>query len=475
MVRDAKDALEVAKDIGAKFVDLKFMDPLGLVQHITVSAKQLSEELFEEGVGFDGSSIRMWQPIHFSDMLIVPDPKTAREDPFFKESTISFICNIYDPITREPYFKDPRYVAQKAENYMKSTGIANLALFGPEAEFFIFDTVRYDEGANLSMYEIDSVEAWWNKGKPEDVGGRNLGYKIRHKEGYVPASPIDTLTDIRNEIAMLLEKVGIEVEVHHHEVATAGQGEIDKKAKPLVEMGDAMLWFKYIVKNVARKYGKVATFMPKPVFGDNGSGMHVHQSLWKDEKPLFAGDRYAGLSELALNYTAGILKHAKSICAICCPTTNSYRRLVPGFEAPINLAYSSRNRSAGIRIPMYSPSPRQRRIEVRFPDPSCNPYLAFSAMLMAGLDGVLRKLDPGEPLDKDIYKLPPEELAKVESTPATLWDALRALEADHEYLTKGDVFTEEFIKEWIEWKFEKEVKEVLARPTPYEFMLYFDS
>ena len=472
--RDGKDVLELASEIGAKFLDLKFSDPFGLLQHFSVPISEISEETFSEGLGFDGSSIRMWQSIHESDMLAVPDPKTAVPDPFYKYPTLSVFCDIYDPITREPYWKDTRFIAKKAEMYLKSTGIADSTLFGPEAEFFIFDSIEYDESNNFSYYRIDSVEGFWNTGKSSD-GEKNLGYKLRNKEGYFPAPPHDTLTDVRNEVVEILEKMGIKVEVHHHEVASAGQGEVDMKALPLVEMADTLLIFKYVLKNVARKHGKVATFMPKPIFGDNANGMHVHQSLWKGGKPLFAGEKYGGVSELTLWYIGGIIKHAKSFCAFTCPTVNSYRRLVPGFEAPINLAYSARNRSAGIRIPMYSPSPTAKRIEVRFPDPICNPYLAFSAMLLAGIDGIIKKIDPGPPLDKDIYKLPPEILSKVDSTPPTLLDAIEALKKDNDYLLKGDVFAQQFIDDWVEWKMEKEIKESLLRPTPWEFKMYFDA
>jgi glutamine synthetase len=385
--------------------------------------------------------------------------------------TLSLICNIVDPITRERYTRDPRYIAQKAEEYLKFTGIADTAYFGPEAEFFIFDDIRYDSASNYGYYFIDSDEGIWNSGREE---GPNLGYKIRHKEGYFPVPPSDTLQDIRTEMALVMEQVGIKVECQHHEVATAGQAEIDMRFAPLVKMGDQLMWFKYIIKNVARRHGKTVTFMPKPLYGDNGSGMHTHISLWKDGKPLFAGDRYAGLSEMALYAIGGILKHAPALCAFTNPTTNSYKRLVPGYEAPVNLAYSSRNRSAAIRIPMYSPSPKSKRLEFRTPDPSCNGYLAFSAILMAVLDGIENRLDPGEPLDKDIYALSPEELKNVPSTPGSLEEALNALEKDHEFLLKGGVFTQDVIDMWIEYKRLREVDPVKLRPHPYEFHLYFD-
>ena len=472
-LRDGKDLVEFIKAEGAKFVDLKFVDPFGRLQHMTVPAHEITPEVVdEEGIGFDGSSIRMWQGIEESDMLVFPDPSTAFVDPFFKEKTISVIVDIYDPITREPYWKDARRIAKNAEEYLKQTGIADRAIFGPELEFFIFDSVIYDQGAHFAYYEIDSEEGIWNSGRKVD--GKNLGYKIKHKEGYFPAPPFDTLTDVRNEIVEILESIGIEVEVHHHEVATAGQGEIDIRADTLVRMADKAIILKYVVKNVARRYGKVATFMPKPIYGDNANGMHTHQSLWKGDKPLFAGDKYAGVSELCMYYIGGILKHGRALCGITNPTTNSYKRLVPGFEAPINLAYSQRNRSAAVRIPMYSPSPKAKRIEVRFPDPSCNQYLAFAAMLMAGLDGIEKKIDPGEPLDVNIYKLPPEVLAKVPKTPANLDEALTELEKDKDFLTKGGVFPEKFLEEYINWKRENEVKEFYARPTPWEFSAYFD-
>jgi glutamine synthetase len=466
-----KEVLKFAESKGAKTLDLKFMDFPGLWQHFTVPITELSEDSFEEGFGFDGSSIRGWQAIHMSDMLVVPDPTTAAMDPFTAIPTLTMICNILDPITKEKYSRDPRNIAQKAEAYMKSTGIADTAYFGPEAEFFIFDDIRFDSREQHSYYYIDSLEGRWNSGREENP---NLGYKPRYKEGYFPVPPTDSLQDIRSEMIITMIELGIEVECHHHEVATAGQGEIDMRFSPLVKCADNLMWYKYVVKNVAKKYRKTATFMPKPLWNDNGSGMHTHQSLWKAGKPLFAGNGYAGLSDLALYYVGGILKHAAAICAFVAPTTNSYKRLVPGFEAPVNLAYSSRNRSAGVRIPMYSPSPKAKRIEVRFPDPSCNGYLAFAAMLMAGLDGIENKIDPGEPLDKDIYELGPEELAQVPSVPGSLEDALNALEKDHDFLMKGDVFTQDAIDVWIRYKRSKEVNELRLRPHPYEFALYYD-
>mgnify|MGYP005846553917 CR=1 FL=1 len=463
-----KEVLEYAKRNRAEIVDLKFCDLLGLWQHFSVPITELTEESMEDGFGFDGSSIRGWQEIHFSDMLVVPDPTTAVMDPFMEIPTLSFICNVVDPITRENYTRDPRFIAQKAETYLRSTGIADTAYFGPELEFFIFDSISFDEGANFSFYKIDSEEGRWNTGK------EGLGYHPRYKEGYFPVSPTDKLQDIRSEMVRILRQVGVEVEVHHHEVATAGQAEIDMRYDTLTRMADNMMWYKYVVKNVARRHNKVVTFMPKPIFGDNASGMHTHQSLWKGGQPIFAGEEYGGLSKLALYYIGGILKHAPALCAIVAPTTNSYKRLVPHFEAPVNLTYSIRNRSAGVRIPMYFASPKTKRLEVRFPDPSCNGYLSFAAMLMAGLDGIESKIPPGEPMDRDIYALTPEELASVPSTPASLDQALKALEEDHEFLLKGDVFTQDVIDKWIEWKMTKEVNAIRARPTPYEFALYFD-
>ena len=466
-----KDAVRIAREQHAEAVDFKFMDLLGTWQHFTIPLSEYEEDIFEEGLGFDGSSIRGWQAINASDMLVMPDPTTAVMDPFCGVPTLSLICNIVDPITKEDYTRDPRNIARKAEAYLKSTGVGDTAYFGPEPEFFIFDDVRFDQNQHEGYYHVDSVEGIWNSGRNESP---NLGYKPRYKEGYFPVPPIDSQQDIRQEMVQYMERVGIRVERQHHEVATAGQAEIDMRFLSLVKMADALQWFKYVVKNVARKHGKTATFMPKPIFGDNGSGMHVHQSIWRGEKPLFAGDGYGGLSELAMHYIAGILAHAPALCAIVAPTTNSYRRLVPGFEAPVNLAYSARNRSAAVRIPMYSPSPKAKRIEVRFPDPSSNGYLAFAALLMAGLDGVERKLHPGEPLDKDIYSLTPEELANVPSVPGSLEGSLQALEKDHAFLLKGDVFTEDVIQTWLEYKRSKELDPIRLRPHPHEFALYFD-
>lgn len=466
-----KEVVQFAKEHGAQSVDFKFMDFIGTWQHFSIPISAFDEEIFEEGLGFDGSSIRGWRSIHESDMILLPDPSTAVIDPFIEMPTLSLICNVYDPITREAYERDPRNIATKAENYLVSTGIADVAYFGPEAEFFIFDDVRFDLGSNHSYHFVDSIEGIWNSGREEEP---NLGYKIRHKEGYFPVAPTDSQQDIRDEMVKVMESVGIKVERQHHEVATAGQAEIDFRFDSLLKCADKLMWFKYIVKNVALRNGKTATFMPKPLYGDNGSGMHTHISLWKKGKPLFAGDGYGGLSKLALYFIGGILKHAKALCAITNPTTNSYRRLVPGFEAPVNLAYSSRNRSASIRIPMYSPSPKAKRIEFRTPDPSCNGYLAFAAMLMAGLDGIENKIDPGQPLDKDIYALSPEELKNVPSAPGSLQEALKALKEDHEFLLKGGVFSKDVIDAWITYKTEREFNAVNLRPTPMEFFLYYD-
>jgi glutamine synthetase len=468
-----KEVLEFAKSKGVKMVDLKFMDMPGTWQHFGVPISQLNEDSFEDGYGFDGSSIRGWQPIHNSDMLVIPDPTTAQIDPFLtRVPTMTMICDIADPITKESYTRDPRNVAKKAEAYLLSTGIGDTAFFGPEAEFFIFDSIQYDQNAHSGYYFIDSDEGEWNTGRSEEP---NLGYKVKHGGGYFPAPPNDTQTDIRVDMVQILEEnYGIEIEAEHHEVATAGQAEIDMKYAPLVQSADNLMRFKYVVKNVARKYGKTATFMPKPIFGDNGSGMHTHMSIWKDGKPLFAGDRYGGLSEMAMHYMGGILKHAPALVAFTNPTTNSYKRLVPGYEAPINLVYSSRNRSASIRIPMYSASPKAKRIEFRTPDPTCNGYLAFAAMLMAGLDGIENRIDPGEPLDKNIYGLTPEEKAGIPGLPGSLGEALDNLEKDHEWLLKGDVFTPDLIEMWIKYKREAEVDAINTRPHPYEFFMYYD-
>jgi len=470
-MKTPRDVLNLIKGERVEIVDLRFMDFLGLWQHFSVPARVIDEDSFEGGIGFDGSSIRGWQAINESDMLVKPVPETGFIDPFFQAKTLVLICNICDPVTGEDYTRDPRNIARKAATYLQSSGIADVAYFGPEAEFFIFDDIRFDQNEHEGYYHIDSVEGRWNSGRAE---GPNLGYKPRYKEGYFPVPPTDSLQDIRSEMILTLEEIGVLIEAQHHEVATGGQAEIDMRFAPLVEMSDNLLKYKYVVKNVARKHNKTVTFMPKPLFNDNGTGMHVHISLWKGDENLFAGDGYAGLSKAAMYAIGGILTHAPSLLAITSPTTNSYRRLVPGFEAPVNLAYSSRNRSAAVRIPLYSTSPRAKRLEFRCPDPSCNPYLAFSAMLMAAIDGIQNKIDPGEPLDKDIYDLPPEELEKVPTTPGSLREALEALEADHDYLLKGDVFTSDVIETWISYKMEREVQEIELRPHPWEFALYYD-
>ena len=471
---EAKQVLEFAKKHNCVMVDLKFTDWPGVWQHISHPIHMLELSSFEDGFGFDGSSIRGWKAINDSDMLTIPDPATAMIDPFMSHPTLSLICDIVDPITREHYSRDPRWIARKAVNYLKSSGIGDTIYFGPEAEFFVFDSARFEGGPNRAFYYLDSIEGRWNSGREDDKGGPNLGYKPRYKEGYFPVAPMDTLQDIRTEMCLEMERCGVAIETQHHEVATGGQCEIDMKFKPLVDMADSLMIYKYCVKNVARRHAMTATFMPKPLFGDNGSGMHSHQSIWRDGKPLFAGSGYGGLSELALYYIGGILKHARALAAITNPTTNSYKRLVPGYEAPVNLAYSSRNRSAAIRIPMYSTSPKAKRIEVRFPDPACNPYLAFAAMTMAGIDGIENKIHPGEPLDKNIYALSPEERKNVPSMPGSLDEAIECLEGDKDFLLKGDVFTDDAIESWITYKKEAEVDAVRLRPHPHEFELYFD-
>lgn len=471
-----REVLALCREKDVKAVDFRFMDFPGLWQHFTIPVKRLTEDLFEDGLGFDGSSIRGWQTINESDMLVVPQAETAFIDPFTELPTLCLICNIQDPITREDYSRDPRNVARKAGNYLKSTSIADTAFFGPEAEFFIFDDVRFDQAASHGFYHIDSVEAEWNRGKDTRAAGEgpNLGHKLRHKEGYFPCAPADQMMDIRNEMMQTMIDCDLDVECQHHEVATAGQAEIDLRFNELVTMGDQMLLYKYIVKNVARKHNKTATFMPKPVFTDNGSGMHTHFSFWKDSEPLFAGGGYAGLSDMALHAIGGLLKHAPAVLAFTNPTTNSYKRLVPGYEAPVNLAYSQRNRSAACRIPMYSPSPKAKRVEFRCPDPSCNPYLAFAAITMAAIDGIQNKISPGEPLDKDIYDLPPEEAIDISKTPGSLDEALDALAADHDFLLRGDVFTPDVIDTWIDYKRANEADAIRLRPHPYEFCLYYD-
>jgi glutamine synthetase len=466
-----KEVLTLVREKEIKAIDLRFVDFPGTWQHFTIPANQLEESVFEDGLGFDGSSIRGWQAINESDMLVIPQAETAFVDPFFREKTLVMICAIKDPLTRADYSRDPRFLAQKAVNYMKSSGIADTAYFGPELEFFVFDNVRFDQTQNSGYYFLDSAEGAWNTGK-ESVD--NQGYKLRYKEGYFPVPPADTLQDLRTEMMLNLIDAGIIIEAQHHEVATAGQCEIDMKFAPLVQMGDNVMKYKYILKNTAKKYGKCVTFMPKPVFADNGTGMHVHTSLWKNNVNLFAGSGYAGLSDVGLYAIGGLLKHAPSICAFTTPTTNSYKRLVPGYEAPVNLAYSRRNRSAAIRIPMYSSNPKAKRIEFRCPDPSSNPYFAFSVMLMAVIDGIKNKIKPGEPLDRDIYDMEPEELAKVPKAPGSLEESIGNLERDHEFLLQGEVFTQDVIRTWIDYKRAKEIDAMRVRPHPYEFYLYFD-
>ena len=471
MEKDAKGVIDFAKENNAEFIDIKFSDFPGCWQHFTIPSGELSEQLFTEGLGFDGSSIRGWKNINESDMLVLPDPATAFMDPFFRHPTLSLIGNIHDPITHEPYSRDPRFIARKAEQHLIDSGVADTAYFGPEAEFFIFDDVRFYQNENSGSFSVDSSEGAWNTGRREKP---NLGYKARFKEGYFPVPPTDSLQDLRSEMVKTLQACGLTPEVQHHEVATAGQGEIDLRFDPLTSMGDALQIFKYVIKNSARAHGKTATFMPKPLYGDNGSGMHVHVSLWKGEKNIFYGHEYAGLSEAALYFIGGLLRHAPSLLALTNASTNSYKRLVPGFEAPVNLAYSSRNRSAAIRIPTYSDKEGAKRVEFRCPDATGNPYLTLAAILMAGLDGIDNRLHPGEPLDKNIYDMPPEELVNVKKAPPDLDAALRALEEDHEYLLKGDVFTKDVVDTWIAYKRENEVSPVRSRPTPYEFCLYYD-
>jgi len=473
-----EEVLKFVKENNIKIVDLKFNDLPGLWQHFSIPASELTDiddptrGIWVDGIGFDGSSIRGFQKIQESDMILIPDPETAVIDPVCETPTLSLICDIYDPLTKQPYTRDPRYIAKKAEKYLKAKGIADTSYWGPEMEFFIFDDIRFDQNQHYGFYYIDSDEAAWNTGREENP---NLGYKIRYKEGYFPVPPHDSLQDIRSEIILTMMRTGIPIEVHHHEVATAGQNEIDMKFDTLTRMADNMLWYKYIVKNIAKKHGKVATFMPKPIFEDNGSGMHVHQSLFKGGKNVFFDPKgYALISQTAKYYIGGLIKHAASLSAIVAPTTNSYRRLVPGFEAPVNLIYSARNRSACVRIPVYTDNPKTKRIEYRPPDNSCNGYLALPAMLMAGLDGIENRIDPGEPLDKDSYHLTAKESARIQTVPSSLEEALDALEKDHDYLLKGDVFTPDVIEVWLEYKRSKEIDEVRLRPHPYEFYLYFD-
>ena len=466
-----KQVLQFAKANQIEFIDLRFMDFPGLWQHLTYPISELHEHSFEHGFGFDGSSIRGWQAINESDMLIVPLADTAKIDPFYQHPTLSMICDIKDPVTKKSYSRDPRSVARKAAKYLQDSGVADRAMFGPEMEFFIFDRARYDQGVNYALYEVDSVEGIWNRGSNSPT---NLGNQLRLKEGYFPTPPMDSGTNLRSEMVGVMQKMGIAVECHHHEVATGGQAEIDLRFLDLVAMADTCMYYKYIVKNVAARHGKVATFMPKPLFQDNGSGMHTHFSLWKEGKNLFAGNRYAGLSQTGLYAIGGLLRHAPALIAFTNPTTNSFKRLVPGYEAPVSLVYSSRNRSAAIRIPVYSDNPDTKRLEFRCPDSSCNPYLAFAAMTMAAIDGIRNKIDPGDPIDKDLYDLSPEEHATIAAAPPDLDHALERLEADHAFLLEGGVFTEDVIHYWIKYKRENEVAAIRQRPHPYEFCMYFD-
>ncbi|MEW5859836.1 MAG: type I glutamate--ammonia ligase [Cyanobacteriota bacterium] len=472
MFQTPQEFLTYVKEKNIQIIDLKFIDMPGIWQHLSMYHDQIDESSFTEGVPFDGSSIRGWKAINESDMAMVLDPTTAWIDPFMAEPTLSVVCSIIEPRTGQPYSRDPRTIAQKAVDYLISTGIGDTAFIGPEAEFFIFDDVRFDQNQHEGYYHVDSVEGRWNSGKKEEGG--NLGYKPRYKEGYFPVAPTDTSQDMRTEMLLTMAKCGVPIEKHHHEVATGGQCELGFRFATLVQAADYLMTYKYVIKNVAKKYGKTVTFMPKPLFNDNGSGMHTHQSIWKDGQPLFAGDKYAGLSQMALHYIGGILKHAPALLALTNPTTNSYKRLVPGFEAPVNLAYSQGNRSASIRIPLSGTNPKAKRLEFRCPDATSNPYLAFAAMLCAGLDGIKNQIDPGESLDKDIYDLTPEELANVPSTPGSLEGALEALETDHAFLTDTGVFTPDFIQTWISYKLDNEVNPMRLRPHPYEFALYYD-
>jgi len=472
MFQTPQEALNYIKENKIQIVDLKFIDMPGIWQHLSLFHDQIDETAFTDGVPFDGSSIRGWKAINESDMTMVIDPTTAWMDPFMAEPTISFICSIKEPRTGEPYSRCPRTIAQKAIDYLLTTGLGDTAFFGPEAEFFIFDDVRFDQTQNSGYYYVDSIEGRWNSGK-EEPGG-NLGYKPRYKEGYFPVAPTDTSQDMRTEMLLTMAKCGVPIEKHHHEVATGGQCELGFRFATLVQAADYLMTYKYVIKNVGKKYGKTITFMPKPLFNDNGSGMHVHQSIWQDGKPLFAGDQYAGFSQMGLHYIGGILKHAPALLALTNPTTNSYKRLVPGFEAPVNLAYSQGNRSASVRIPLSGTNPKAKRLEFRCPDATSNPYLAFAAMLCAGIDGIKNQIDPGEPLDVDIYDLSPEELSKIPSTPGSLEGALEALEKDHSFLTETGVFTEDFIETWISYKLDNEVNPMRLRPHPYEFALYYD-
>ncbi len=470
------DIIKRVQEEKIEFIDYRFIDIQGTWHHFTTPVSQISESVFKDGVGFDGSSIKAWKEIHESDMLVVPDPDTARTDPFYESKTLVMICDVVDTQTREPYHRDPRSVAANCIKYLRSTGIGDQAYFGPEAEFFVFDELRFSNPSDGSgaTYAIDSTEAHWNSGQEPKNGDSNLAFKIRAKGGYFPTPPTDTLQDFRADVALTLEAMGIEVEALHHEVASAGQCEIDMRYQALLNMADNMQWFKYVVKNTARMYGKMATFMPKPVFNDNGSGMHINTSLWKGDQNLFAGEKYGGLSQLALHFIGGLVKHARALIAITNPTTNSYKRLVPGFEAPVNMAYSARNRSAAIRIPTYSTNPKTKRIEFRTPDPSCNAYLAFSAVVMAGLDGIQNGYDPGEPLDQDIFFMSARDLEGIVTAPMSLDHALDSLEADHDWLIKGNVFSADLISTFIDYKRRDEVDSLRQRPHPFEFELYHD-
>ncbi len=480
-LRRLQDAVQKVQELirrhNVQIVDLRFNDLPGLWQHFSMPVSELTEmddivtSIWVDGVGFDGSSIRGFQKIQESDMILLPDPATARIDPLCQHPTLAIICDVYDPLTKQPYSRDPRYIAKKAEEYLRKAGIADVSFWGPECEFFVFDDVRFDQGEHYGFYYVDSLEGEWNSGREERP---NLGYKPRFKEGYFPVPPHDSLQDLRSEIILTMINIGIPVEVHHHEVATGGQCEIDMKFDSLVNMADKVMWYKYLVKNIARKHNKVATFMPKPLFGDNGSGMHTHQSLWKNGENLFYDpEGYALISQLCRYYIGGLLKHSRALMAFCAPTTNSYKRLTPGYEAPVNLVYSARNRSAAVRIPVYSPNPKSKRIEYRPPDGACNPYLAFAAMLMAGIDGIENEIDPGPPLDKNTYELSPEEEALIPKVPASLEEALRALEEDHDFLLKGGVFTRDVLEVWVEYK-RQEIDQIRLRPHPWEFHLYFD-
>ncbi|MFW6031798.1 MAG: type I glutamate--ammonia ligase, partial [Phycisphaeraceae bacterium] len=466
-----RQVLDLIRQREIRFVDCRFMDFPGLWQHITYPVSELTEQSFESGFGFDGSAIRGWQAINESDMILVPVAETAHVDPLLQHPTLALICDIKDPVTKKQYARDPRSIARKAADFLQHCDIADRAMFGPELEFFVFDGARYDQTIHGAHYQVDSVEGIWNRGSEDPT---NLGYQVRQREGYFPCPPMDTLTDLRSEMVEVMAGMGVAIEGHHHEVATGGQSEIDLRYQDLLRMADTCMMYKYVIKNVAARHGKVATFMPKPLFGDNGSGMHTHFSLWKGDEPLFAGNRYAGLSQMGLHAIGGLLRHAPSLAALTNPTTNSFKRLVPGFEAPVHLVYSSRNRSAAIRIPLYSGNPRTKRIELRFPDCSCNPYLAFAAMTMAAIDGIRKQIDPGEPLDKDLSDLAPEEAESISSIPTDLPDALDALERDHAYLLEGGVFTEDVIRYWIKYKRENEVAALRQRPHPFEFCMYFD-